>query len=440
LFKLALVLRYLRKRKITVFPIAGVALGVLALVVVLSVMEGFDTDFRVRIRGIMPDMTVDFLDIYGYSGDVEKIVGRLEAMSEIRAASPYVSGLALAVVKIPSEANPLEESVSTEPVEFKGFDFEREAKVLGTNLTTHLKYEGSPFAGRPYGGPDAQAPLIVGARLAGAKFPGVRTKTTDWGRLDRGNVVKLLTFTPQYDRSALNGDVANVISTGLYNIDSHTLFMPLDWARAFRRVSPDSISGISVALTKYNAATVAAAKEKIRKALSEEGAFNFSISTWEESRRTLLTAVAMERRIMAFILFFFLVVAGFSISAILVMIVFEKIRDIGILRAMGASSRGVAWTFLAYGVTIGVIGAGIGLALGVLFVENLDSIESFVYVHTGWQPFPPDIYDLPAIPRILNWWTNCYIVLTAVAVSFAASVLPAVRAAWLDPVEAIRYE
>jgi len=148
----------------------------------------------------------------------------------------------------------------------------------------------------------------------------------------------------------------------------------------------------------------------------------------------------MERRIMAFILFFFLVVAGFSISAILVMIVFEKIRDIGILRAMGASSRGVAWTFLAYGVTIGVIGAGIGLALGVLFVENLDSIESFVYVHTGWQPFPPDIYDLPAIPRILNWWTNCYIVLTAVAVSFAASVLPAVRAAWLDPVEAIRYE
>ena len=87
----------------------------------------------------------------------------------------------------------------------------------------------------------------------------------------------------------------------------------------------------------------------------------------EESRRTFLTAVAMERRIMAFILFFFLVIAGFSISAILIMIVLEKIRDIGILLAMGSSQSGIAQIFLTYGVTIGLVGALIGLALGVAF-------------------------------------------------------------------------
>jgi len=107
---------------------------------------------------------------------------------------------------------------------------------------------------------------------------------------------------------------------------------------------------------------------------------------------------------------------------------------------MGASSKGIAATFLIYGVTIGLIGAGIGLAAGVLFVHKIDFVEQVVYERTGWQPFPPEIYDLPAIPRILDWHTNLYIVATAVAVSFLASLLPAVRAAWLDPVEAIRYE
>ena len=143
---------------------------------------------------------------------------------------------------------------------------------------------------------------------------------------------------------------------------------------------------------------------------------------------------------MAFILFFFLVVAGFSISAILIMIVLEKVRDIGILLAMGASPRGIAGIFVLYGVTIGLIGAGLGLLGGVIFVQNIDSVEAFIYEQSGWQPFPPEIYDLQAIPRILDWHTNLYIVATAVAVSFLASLLPAVRAAWLNPVEAIRYE
>jgi len=439
LFKLALVLRYLRKRRITIFPIAGVALGVMALVVVMSVMQGFETDFRSRIRGIMPDMSLTFYDVGGFVGDVDGVVKRIEGVGEVRAVSPYVSGLGLAVVKVPAGDGGLYENVFNQYVNFQGFDFARQDKVL--NLKKFLQYGEDSFAAHPYGKGGQVMPVIVGARIAKRKFEGVRVKTTDWGNLDRGMQIQLMTFTPSYERSKKTGLIVDVVSTGVYDIDEHTAYLPLDWARALREMPANSVNGIGIALKEYNEESVAAATKHIREALADIVApGSFDISTWEEERRTFLTAVAMERRIMAFILFFFLVNAGFAISAILIMIVLEKVRDIGILRAMGASSSGVASIFLVYGVTIGLVGAALGLVAGVTFVENLDYIEQFIYQQTGWQPFPPNLYDLPEIPRILNWWMNFYIVATAVVVSFAASLIPAVRAAWLDPVEAIRYE
>ena len=125
-------------------------------------------------------------------------------------------------------------------------------------------------------------------------------------------------------------------------------------------LGPNTVSGIGLELDNYDRDTVAAVKSRVERDLMDIVTPNYyRLMSWEESRRTFLTAVAMERRIMAFILFFFLVVAGFAIAAILVMIVLEKIRDIGILRAMGASSRGIAGVFLLYGVTIGIIGAAV---------------------------------------------------------------------------------
>jgi len=447
LYKLAIVLRLLRKRKITIFPVAGVMLGVMALVVVLSVMEGFDTDFRNRIRALVPDLSLDFRNVFGYSGDkehpVSELVKRIESVPEVRAASPYVSGLALCVAHIPSisESGVVQEQVVSSYATFKGFDFDRENAVLDFTGKHYLEYGKNEFPLYSYGGENTTAPFIAGSRLVGRKFEDVRSKETDWGVLDKGARVEALTFFSDYTRSKINGVVVDVISSGIYDLDAHTLFMPIEWARSFRGIGKDGITGVGIALKKYDRETAAAAKAHIRAALGDVvSPLEYRLDTWEESRETFLKAVAMERRIMAFILFFFLVVAGFSIAAILIMIVLEKVRDIGILRAMGASRSGTAGIFLTYGVTIGLVGAAIGLALGVAFVKNIDVIESGVYNATGWQPFPPDIYDLPAIPRILDWWTNLYIVITALGVSFVASVLPAVRAAWLDPVEAIRYE
>ncbi len=443
MYKFVVVLRYLRKRKITIFPMAGVALGVMALVVVLSVMEGFDTDFRRRIRGMSPDLSLDFKSVYGFGGSNEALAGelvdRIESVKEVKAASPYISGLALAVVWTPVPGDPFSMYVTSQYVNFKGFDFQREESVLA--LTKHLKYGGDCFAAHPYGKKGAKAVFILGARFAKREHPDVRTKETDWGTVDKGARTQLTTFTPDNEATVLKGTVGDIVSSGVYELDQHTLFMPLDWARAFRRLSPGTISGVGIALKDYTPETVASAKAHIGEAIADIApARSYDLTSWEESRRTFLTALAMERRIMAFILFFFLVVAGFSNAAILIMIVLDKVRDIGILRAMGASARGVGGMFLVYGAAIGVVGALIGLTAGVVFVRNIDAIEAAVYTVTGWQPFPPELYDLPEIPRILNWWTNLYISVAAVAVSFLASLLPAVKASRLDPVEAIRYE
>ncbi|MCD6405427.1 MAG: ABC transporter permease [Planctomycetes bacterium] len=447
MYKFVVVLRYLRKRKITIFPMAGVALGVMALVVVLSVMEGFDTDFRRRIRGMSPDLSLDFKSVYGFGGSNEaladELVGRIESVKEVKAASPYVSGLALAVVWTPVPDDPFSMYVTSQYVNFRGFDFQCEENVLA--LTKHLKYGTDCFAAHPYdkegAKAGAKAVFILGSRFAKREHPDVRTKETDWGTVDRGARTQLTTFTPDNEAAVLKGTVADIVSSGVYELDQHMLFMPLDWARAFRRLSPGTISGVGIALNDYTPETVASAKVHIAEAVADVApTHTYQLISWEESRRTFLTALAMERRIMAFILFFFLVVAGFSNAAILIMIVLDKVRDIGILRAMGASARGVGGMFLVYGAAIGIVGALIGLMGGVVFVKNIDAVEAAVYAVTGWQPFPPELYDLPEIPRILNWWTNLYISVAAVAVSFLASLLPAVKASRLDPVEAIRYE
>jgi len=439
-YKLAVALRYLRKRKIAIFPIAGVALGVMALVVVLSIMQGFETDFRDRIRGISPDMKLDFRSTDGFTGNTEALLAAVESVDEVRAASPYIAGLGLAEANVPVPENPLERYIYQGYVQFKGFDFDRENEVL--DLENYLEYGEDAFSSHPYtGDAEGQAVFIVGSRFGGKKHLGTRTEETDWGTVDKGARIQVTTFTADYEVRRKDGAVVDVVATGVYDIDQTLLFMPLDWARALKALPPGGITGVGIALHEYNEENVAAAREKLTAAVERIAPYApYALSTWEEERKTFLTAVAMERRIMAFILFFFLVVAGFSISAILIMIVLEKVRDIGILRAMGASSRGVAGLFLLYGIIIAVIGASLGLLGGVVIVKNLNSIEAAIYDLTGWQPFPPEIYDLPEIPRILDWWTNLIVVGAALGVSFIASVLPAVRAAWLDPVEAIRYE
>ena len=166
----------------------------------------------------------------------------------------------------------------------------------------------------------------------------------------------------------------------------------------------------------------------------------FKISTWRDKEGALLAAVQMETAVLNVLLFLIIAVAGFGILAIFFMIVVEKTRDIGILKSLGATGRGIMGIFLGYGLSLGVVGASVGLGLGLLFVRYINELADLLGRITGQPVFDPSIYYFQKIPTIVEWHTVTWIVLGAMAIAILASILPARRAARLHPVEALRYE
>src|SRR4051812_1801237 len=166
----------------------------------------------------------------------------------------------------------------------------------------------------------------------------------------------------------------------------------------------------------------------------------YKISSWKDKEGALLAAVQMETAVLNVLLFLIIAVAGFGILAIFFMIVFEKTRDIGILKSLGASGRGIMSIFLSYGLSLGVVGASVGLGLGLLFVRYINEIADLLGRITGQPVFDPSIYYFQKIPTIVEWPTVSWIVVGAMAIAVIASILPAWRAARLHPVEALRYE
>lgn len=166
----------------------------------------------------------------------------------------------------------------------------------------------------------------------------------------------------------------------------------------------------------------------------------YGIQTWRDKQGALLAAVQMETAILNILLFLIIAVAGFGILAIFYMIVVEKTRDIGILKSLGAPSRGIMGIFLGYGLSLGIVGSGMGMIAGLLFVIYINEIADLLSWITGQPVFDPSIYYFQKIPTIIDPFTVTWIVLGALMIAITASILPARRAAKLHPVAALRYE
>ena len=222
--------------------------------------------------------------------------------------------------------------------------------------------------------------------------------------------------------------------------DSNFVFVPIAALQRMRgMVDPQtgiaSVNSIQIRLQP--GADLDGVRDRLRKVFPAE---MYAISTWRDKQGPLLSAVEMEMAVLNILLFLIVAVAGFGILAIFFMIVVEKTRDIGILKALGASATGIAGIFLGYGLFLGLVGAGVGLALGLAITWNINQIRSGVEWFTGQRVFDPSIYYFFKIPTIVDPWTVAWIIAGAVGIAVAASVLPALRAARLHPVEALRHD
>ena len=224
--------------------------------------------------------------------------------------------------------------------------------------------------------------------------------------------------------------------------DSTFVFVPIRKLQELRGMI-DPTTGVgyvnSIQIKVKPGVDGAAVRDKLRKAFVSASEL-YSVSTWRDKQGPLLAAVAMETAILNVLLFLIIAVAGFGILAIFLMIVVEKTRDIGVLKSLGASSQGVMGIFVAYGASLGVVGAGVGTVLGLLFVDRINEIAAVLGWLTGRPVFDPTIYYFYKIPTIVDPGTVISIVAGAMAIAVLASILPALRAALLHPVEALRYE
>lgn len=285
--------------------------------------------------------------------------------------------------------------------------------------------------------------LYVGIGLVSFPYKDPETNETKTMMMAQpGDDVKISTVTsgrpPQ--PAHFNATIVDVFKSGMSEYDANLVFCNLEELQKVRGMLVEqtdmrSITSLQIKLKDYRNAGEAV--ERLKAAFP---ASQFSVKTWEQKQGPLLAAVEVESAILNVLLFLIIAVAGFGILAIFYMIVVEKTRDIGILKALGASAGGIMSIFLTYGLALGMVGSGVGVVLGLLFVRHINFIESCLTVVTGRKVFDEAIYYFPEIPTQVNPLMVCWVAAGAILIAVLASVLPARRASRMHPVQALRYD
>ena len=501
MYKLLLSWRYLRTRYIALASIVSVTLGVGTLIVVNSVMAGFAHEMHTRLHAILADIIIEAHGLDGFEGaesyiaEIRKLLG-----DDLVGATKAVHVPAMVNLEIRGQYHPkqitliaLDEKTYAQVSDFKPFLLHPENRK---ELSFDLRQDGygdkdhpMPPSGWNYrriwaqykqeldrqtqlprraDEPNAATTTDTAAGVPTSPFPvqeeGAemdRTKEQFTGiilgiaigsvrqRDQDGQVKDYYLTRPGEDVSVAFASagskpeallepftVVDFYESKMSEYDAGFAFVPLAALQKARGMH-NAVTTIQLKLRP--GADLNAVRDKLRAQFPPEE-HPFSIRTWRDMQGPLLAAVQMETTLLNILLFLIIAVAGFGILATFFMIVVEKTKDIGILKSLGASSSGVMSIFLGYGFSLGLVGAGVGMIGGILFVIYINDIAKLVEWTTGHEVFDPTIYYFQKIPTILDPLTIVWVMVGAVMIAVLASVLPAIRAARLHPVQALRYE
>ncbi len=394
--------RYLRARQqdgfislITFLSIAGVMVGVMALIVVIAVMAGFETDLKNRILGV--ESHIFITREKGNLTDYRSVLSMLAQIKDVAAATPVIhtqtmlrsgAGACGAVLRgiDPASAEQVHRNLSEADLEKLTAEKTAPGIILGREL------------GRNLGVAEGDELYLISPR--GMVSPV-------------GHMPSMKKFR-----------VAGLFESGMYEYDGTIAYIHMDAAGKMLRLG-DAVTGIEIRVDRiYDA-------EKIGRDIARKLGDGYIVKDWTEMNRTFFSALKLEKRAMFVILTLIILVAAFNIASSLIMMVMEKKRDIAILRAMGATDRSIRKIFVFKGLTIGCIGTALGSCAGILLC--------FLLKRYKFIELPSDVYYITKLPVRLEGADVLAIAGAAVLICFLATLYPAGQAAKLDPVEAIRY-
>jgi lipoprotein-releasing system permease protein len=424
-FSLFLALRYLKPKRtflstITLVSVLGVTLGITVLILVISVMTGFDRELQRKVLGFDAHVLVTGDDILH---DTDPLMKKIAQTPGVVAAAPFVQG----PVIVEFQNRRLAPKI-------RGIDIEQEERV--TQIAKFIVSGTLDLAGDK---------TVIGSELAHALGIGVGDKLTVYSPGNLGEIVDEINRLEKEggDKKSISQlkelvlpaelTVTGIFKSGRYAYDAEFLLVPLHVGQELYGLG-DGLHGITVRTTDpYRA-------DEVKRALNAALGGEATAQTWMDMNKDLFDAIRLERNVMFFLLLFIIIVAAFGIMNTLITVTVQKTREIGIMKALGASMGQIMWVFLAQGMVVGFFGNLTGLALGMALIRWRNEFKDWLAHALHIEIFPADVYQFSAIPAEVVPKDVAIICLSAFAICSVAALVPAWFAARMEPVKALRYE